>query len=104
MGHPFVNVVDACKDMEAYLGKEGLIECTIVPLERLYHPMLPFRANQKLMFSLCRTCFLISNSGDCRHKTNEERPSLAHGSLMKCGWPGISGIEFLRFMNCMNKT
>ena len=25
------------------------------------------------MFSLCRTCVLISNTGECRHKTHEER-------------------------------
>ena len=34
--------------------------------------MLPFRANQKLMFSLCRTCVLNSNTGECHHKTDEE--------------------------------
>ena len=52
---------------------EGLIKCTIVPPERLYHPVLPFRANQKLMFSLCRTCVLTSNTGECHRKTDEER-------------------------------
>jgi len=35
---------------------DGLIKCSIVPPERLYLPVLPFRANQKLMFCLCRTC------------------------------------------------
>ena len=73
VGHPVVHVGDACKDKEACLGKEGLIKCTFVPPERLYHPVLPFRANQKLMFSLCRTCVLTSNTGECRHKTDEER-------------------------------
>ena len=38
----------------------------------IYHLVLPFRANQKLMFSLCRTCVLTSNSGECHHKTDEE--------------------------------
>jgi hypothetical protein len=52
VGHPVVHVGDDCKDMEACLGKEGLIKCTIVPFELLYHPVLPFRDNQKLMFSL----------------------------------------------------
>ena len=32
-----------------------------------------FRANQKLMFSLCRTCVLTSHTGECHHKTDEER-------------------------------
>jgi hypothetical protein len=49
VGHPVVHVLDACKDKEACLCKEGLIKCTIVPPERLYHLVLPFRTNQKLM-------------------------------------------------------
>ena len=65
VGHPVVHVGDACK--------EGLMKCTIVPPERLYHPVLPFRANHKLMFSLCRTCVLTSNTGQCCHKTDEKR-------------------------------
>ena len=35
--------------------------------------MLPFRSNQKLMFSLCQTCVLTANTGECHHKTDEER-------------------------------
>ena len=31
-----------------------------------------FRDNQKLMFCLCRTCVLISNTGECCHTTVEE--------------------------------
>ena len=51
VGHPFIHVGDVCKEKETCLRMEGLIKCTIVPPERLYHPVLPFRANQKLMFS-----------------------------------------------------
>ena len=71
VGHTVVPVGDACKDKEACLRMEGLIKCTIVPPERLYHPVVPFRANQKLMFSLCRTCVITSNNRECRHKTDE---------------------------------
>jgi len=39
----------------------------------IYHPVLLFHANQKLMFSLCRTCVLTSITGECHHKTDEER-------------------------------
>jgi len=45
--YPIIYVDDACKDIEACLRMEGLIKCSIVPPERLYHPVLPF--------SLCRT-------------------------------------------------
>ena len=51
---------------------EVLINCSIVPPERLYHPVLHFRAKQKLMFCLYRTCVLTSNTGECCHATKEE--------------------------------
>ena len=73
MGHTVIHVEDDCKDKDACLRKEVLIKYSIVPPERLHHPVLPFRANQKLMFSLCRTCVLTSNMGQCCHKTGEER-------------------------------
>jgi hypothetical protein len=63
-------VGDACKDREACLRKEGLMKCSIVPPE-IYHPVLPYRANQKLIFRLCRTCVLTTNTGNCCHKTGE---------------------------------
>ena len=31
VGHPVIHVRDACKDKEAYLRKEVLIKCSIVP-------------------------------------------------------------------------
>ena len=74
VSHPVVHVGDAFKDKEACLGKEVLMKCTIVPPESMYHPVLPFRANHKLMFSLCRTFVLTSNTGECQHKTDGERP------------------------------
>jgi len=49
------------------------MKCSIVLAERLYHTKLPFRANQNLMFSVCRTCVLSSNTGHCRHNTDELR-------------------------------
>jgi hypothetical protein len=55
-GHPAVHVGDTCKDVEACLKMEGLMKCTIVPPKRLYHPVLPFRYNKKLLFCLCGTC------------------------------------------------
>ena len=68
--HPVIHVGDICKDKEACLRKKGLMKCSIVPPDRFYHAVLPFRANQKLMFSLCRTCVLTSNTEQCCHKTD----------------------------------
>ena len=65
VGHSVIDVGDACKDREVCLRKEGFMKCSNVPPEGLYHPVLPFRTNQILMFSLCRTCVLTSNTGEC---------------------------------------
>jgi hypothetical protein len=74
IGHPAVHVGDTCKDVEACLKMEGLMNCTIVPPKNLYHPVLPFRCRKKLLFCLCRTCVLQQNTGDeCRHYSDAER-------------------------------
>jgi len=52
VGHPIIHVGDACKDIETCLRMGGLIKCSIIPPEKLYHPVLPFRCNDKLMFCL----------------------------------------------------
>ena len=39
----------------------------------LYHPVLPFRCNKKLMFCLCRTCVQTSCTGECLHTEDAER-------------------------------
>jgi len=74
VGHPVIHMGDVCKDKEASLRMDGLIKCSIVPPEKLYHPVLPFRCNKKFMFCLCRICVLTSSTGECRHTADEERP------------------------------
>jgi len=40
----------------------------------LYHPVLPFRCNKKLLFCLCRTYAFEQNMrGPCRHLSAAER-------------------------------
>ena len=34
----------------------GLIKCKVLPPTNLYHPVLPQKCSQKLMFTLCRCC------------------------------------------------
>jgi len=55
IGHLVIHVGDACRDIEACSCMEGLIRCSIVPPDKLYHPVLPYRCKSKLMFCLCRT-------------------------------------------------
>jgi hypothetical protein len=73
IGHPIIHVGDACKDIEAMLEKESLIKCSILPPKRLYHPVLPFRCNNRLLFCLCRTCAIEQNTSECAHETIAER-------------------------------
>jgi len=52
---------------------DGLIKCNIVPPQNLYHPVLPYRCNKKLMFCLCRTCVETCSTGDLTHTEDEEK-------------------------------
>ena len=54
--HPIFHEGDTCKNVEACLKMDGLVRCTIVP-KSLYHSVLPYRFNKKLLFCLCRSCF-----------------------------------------------
>ena len=73
IGHPIIHVADACKDKEAMLQK-GLIKCIVLPPKRLYHPVLPYRCNNKLLFCLCKSCAIQQNAeNECTHETVAER-------------------------------
>jgi hypothetical protein len=42
--------------------------------KKLFHPVLPYRFNQKLLFCLCRTCAEESNMAtECTHTEVRER-------------------------------
>ncbi len=49
----------------------GIIKCTVVPPRQLYHPVLPFSCNGKLLFPLCRTCAERKNEEYCSHSKEE---------------------------------
>ena len=73
LGHPFVHVGDTCKNVDACLKMDGLIKCTIVQPKSLFHPVLPYRYNKKLLFCLCRSCVQEHNMRDECHHTDAER-------------------------------
>jgi len=73
VGHPIIHLGDACKDIEACLRMDGLFKCSIVSPEKLYHPVLPSRCNNKHRLCLCRTCFLTASSEECVHTRDEDR-------------------------------
>ena len=41
------------RDLSPYFG---LAKCTVLPPSNLFHPVLPYRCQNKLVFPLCRTC------------------------------------------------
>ena len=52
---------------------EGLIKCTILPPKELYHPVLPIKMNNKLMFVLSNICGKEMGSGVCNHNDEKGR-------------------------------
>ncbi|XP_074645914.1 uncharacterized protein LOC141902174 [Tubulanus polymorphus] len=68
IGHPTV-ITENFGDIKDYYG---LIKCRILPPRGLYLPILPYRANGKLTFPLCRSCAEDSNQCErCRHSEDE---------------------------------
>ena len=60
------------------LSYRGIVFCDILPPLNLEFGVLPFRAGNKLLFPLCRTCAIQSNGKRCTH--NEEKQRYLTGS------------------------
>ena len=74
IGHPIIHIGEICKNVDACLKMEGLMKCIVVPPKSLYHPVLPYRCNKKLLFCLCRSCVHDQNMGEeCLHFADAER-------------------------------
>ena len=52
-GHPTFISTPGHTDIHQYFG---LIQCQVLPPRELYHPVLPYRHDGKLLFPLCATC------------------------------------------------
>ena len=75
-GHPRFISTPGHIDIHQYFG---LIQCQILPPRELYHPVLPYHHDSKLLFPLCATCVQDEmpkrpwdRSAECCH-TNEQR-------------------------------
>lgn len=49
----------------------GLIKCKVLPPRKLYHPVLPYRFDGKLVFPLCKKCTDTVHRGKCNCTINE---------------------------------
>ena len=67
VGHPRI-ITENFEDISTYFG---LIKCTVLPPRGLFHPVLPYRTQGKLMFPLCKSCADACNQTPCTHSDNE---------------------------------
>jgi len=75
-GHPRFISQPGHTDISQYFG---LIQCKVLPTRHLYHPVLPYHQEGKLLFPLCATCVEEQmpkrpweRTADCIH-TDEQR-------------------------------
>ena len=67
VGHPPI-ITENFDDVSTYFG---LIKCTVLPPRDLFHPVLSYRTQGKLMFPLCKTCADTCQQTPCTHSDNE---------------------------------
>jgi hypothetical protein len=72
VGHPKVLIGDDANRLANNLiGFEGFVKCKVLPPRDLYHPVLPQKLHNKLMFHLCLKC-AETFTETCAH-SDEER-------------------------------
>ena len=74
VGRPHI-ITENFDDISTYFG---LIKCTVLPPRGLFHPVLPYRTQGKLMFPLCKTSADTCNQAPCTHS---ERERVIKGNL-----------------------
>ena len=67
IGHPHI-ITENFAPVSEYFG---LVKCSVLPPRSLYHPVLPYRTQGKLMFPLCRTCADTLQQEPCCHNDSE---------------------------------
>jgi len=72
------------------------MKCMIVPPTNLFHPVLPFRSNKKIIFFLCRTCVFEQNKrGECQHFSDAERAISGTRVIDEVGLAVVKGYKIL---------
>lgn len=85
VGHPEIFVdSEITQNVHEYFG---LVKCSVLPPKNMFHPILPSRIRDKLMFVLCRMCAETGNAV-CRHSDGER---MLHGT-----WTTVELQEALR--------
>ncbi|KAJ8032374.1 putative DNA polymerase [Holothuria leucospilota] len=68
IGHPVI----VTENFEPWDRYNGLMYCKVLPPKGLYHPVLPYRNGDKMLFSLCAACAQQKYQTLCKH-SDEER-------------------------------
>ncbi|XP_055388005.1 uncharacterized protein LOC129616406 [Condylostylus longicornis] len=71
--HPKIYNSQECLQFENDISKiDGLIKCAVLPPQNLWLPILPIRANNKMLMVLCRSCAEMENVlYKCTHNDKE---------------------------------
>ena len=69
IGHPTVFTTDLSNDVFGYFG--WVVRFTVLPPQHLFHPVLPIKIHDKLMFPLCRRCVVGKSCSRCTHTDSE---------------------------------
>ncbi|KAJ8672758.1 hypothetical protein QAD02_004018 [Eretmocerus hayati] len=78
IGHPRIYQGSACLELtgeffENFDRVNGMVMALVLPPDNLFHPLLPRKEHDKLMFVLCRECCETLTQTECTHTTNESR-------------------------------
>lgn len=57
--------------VESLIKMDGIVQCTVLPNQKLFFPVLPYRSKNKLLFPSCRTCAENLSISPCSHSENE---------------------------------
>lgn len=68
VGHPVIEYGSSDTDVHTIFG---FVKCKILPPTNLYHPVLPYTVNGKLLFPLCALCAETMDNAYCRHSCDE---------------------------------
>ncbi|XP_055390586.1 uncharacterized protein LOC129619368 [Condylostylus longicornis] len=73
IGHPQIYVGESICSALKLNNMDGILKCKILPPTNLLHPVLLLKQNNKLMFSLCRSCSEEKWLKECCPHSDEER-------------------------------
>ena len=88
LGQPTIYIGEQCSELIGAAPNfnfdcvEGIVRCTVLPPRDLFHPVLPYRVQGKLLFGLCRSCCETFSQAECTHDLPADREFV--GAWVSC--------------------